>query len=775
MSLQARQIYEFGPFRIDTAERVLLREDTPVPLTPKAFDVLLLLVESHGHIVKKEEVMDRVWADSFVEEGNLKATVSIIRKALGETRGTRGYIETVARQGYRFKAAVTESSITGTLTVQERSRAIVTIEEETDAGDEAGIPVQSFLDAARSTITNKIGGAQLIETNAAESNRSGQHLTLRVRQQALRDVVLALACAVLCAFVAALLYRAVWHGSPAAFSHLKALRLTNSGNTLYAAISPDGKYVANVTEESGRQGLWIKLVATANGVQIIPTAEVEFKGLAFSRDPNFVYYTACARGDRSVGLFQVSVLGGPAKRLQENVDSPPTFAPDRNHYAFVRERKDLGVSTLIAANLEGEPERQLASRPLPDFLDYPAWSPDGKVIVCTVVYSGRQQVGLTAVDAKLGTETPFTSRTWPYIVQPKWLKDGSRLIIGALERSSRNFQLWRLAYPTAEVDRITDDYNDYEGVSVTDDGAALVTVQKSLISTVWTCNLAAPDRVQQITDTAGSFRDPVWTPTRRLVYSLAVNDKGDLWSMNADGSDQRQLTFDEASDSAPSLTPDGRRIVFCSDRMGSSDIWRCDIDGSNLKQLTHGGSDLSPQCSPDGQWVVYISVGRGHPTVWRVSIEGGEPVQLTSRPVRRVAVSPDGNWLACLDSSESAISPESPPAITIVSFTGGEVRRSLSLPSQFVQAREMRWTPNGQAIVLVARREGALNIWMQPIDGSAPRPLTKFKHNELLSFGLSRDGELVYSRGNWSKDAVLMSSSWQARPRFDVFEPNGSK
>lgn len=108
LSEQDKRNYAFGDFRLEATERVLLREGKPVPLTPKAFDVLLMLVEKHGHIVEKNELMDRVWADAFVEEGNLKATVSMIRRALGDGANEHVYVETVPRRGYRFIAAVTE-------------------------------------------------------------------------------------------------------------------------------------------------------------------------------------------------------------------------------------------------------------------------------------------------------------------------------------------------------------------------------------------------------------------------------------------------------------------------------------------------------------------------------------------------------------------------------------------------------------------------------------------------------------------------------------------
>jgi DNA-binding winged helix-turn-helix (wHTH) protein/TolB-like protein/Flp pilus assembly protein TadD len=101
--------YEFGRFRLKTAERVLLRDGELVPLTPKVFDILLTLVENGGQLVAKDDLMRRVWPSTFVEEGNLTQNVSLLRKALGETSDGVQFIETVPRRGYRFVAPTTES------------------------------------------------------------------------------------------------------------------------------------------------------------------------------------------------------------------------------------------------------------------------------------------------------------------------------------------------------------------------------------------------------------------------------------------------------------------------------------------------------------------------------------------------------------------------------------------------------------------------------------------------------------------------------------------
>jgi pimeloyl-ACP methyl ester carboxylesterase/DNA-binding winged helix-turn-helix (wHTH) protein len=109
-SKQARRFYAFGVFRLDAGERVLFDERGVVPLTPKAFDTLLVLVENSGHLLGKEELMRKVWPDSFVEENNLAQNISMLRKALGEEGGGQKYIETVPKRGYRFAAEVREDA-----------------------------------------------------------------------------------------------------------------------------------------------------------------------------------------------------------------------------------------------------------------------------------------------------------------------------------------------------------------------------------------------------------------------------------------------------------------------------------------------------------------------------------------------------------------------------------------------------------------------------------------------------------------------------------------
>src|SRR5262245_36120926 len=130
MSQQPRHIYEFGPFRLDEAEHLLLRDGKAVPLTPKAFDLLLALVERHGHLLEKEELLKKVWPSTFVEEANLASNISLLRKALGDGENGHRYIETAPKRGYRFVANVKKVvNERAELTVQERPGSQSTVAE----------------------------------------------------------------------------------------------------------------------------------------------------------------------------------------------------------------------------------------------------------------------------------------------------------------------------------------------------------------------------------------------------------------------------------------------------------------------------------------------------------------------------------------------------------------------------------------------------------------------------------------------------------------------
>ncbi len=129
MSNQGKELYEFGPFRLDPSRRLLLRENQPVPLQPKAFETLLALVRTSEQVILKDDLMKIVWPDTFVEESNLAQNVFVLRKALGETAGEHRYIVTIPGRGYRFAEKVRVIAVDDTLAVETHARTRLVIEE----------------------------------------------------------------------------------------------------------------------------------------------------------------------------------------------------------------------------------------------------------------------------------------------------------------------------------------------------------------------------------------------------------------------------------------------------------------------------------------------------------------------------------------------------------------------------------------------------------------------------------------------------------------------
>jgi DNA-binding winged helix-turn-helix (wHTH) protein len=167
MHTPTQRFYEFGPFRLETSERRLLRNGQPVALAAKLFDILLVLVENHGHLLEKNDLIHAVWSDSYVEEGNLTRSISTLRKALEDSESNPRYIETVPKHGYRFVANVNEWPLAGAeLILNERITASVVIEEESNGQSainvsEPGITFSPRLSPPSQLTRAAVGGEEL--------------------------------------------------------------------------------------------------------------------------------------------------------------------------------------------------------------------------------------------------------------------------------------------------------------------------------------------------------------------------------------------------------------------------------------------------------------------------------------------------------------------------------------------------------------------------------------------------------------------------------------
>jgi serine/threonine protein kinase/Tol biopolymer transport system component len=558
----------------------------------------------------------------------------------------------------------------------------------------------------------------------------------------------------------------------APFQAMKITRLTSDGTASAAAISADGRYVAYVLSNEGRQTLRMRQVATGSDLQVVPPAEGVCIGLTFSPNGDYLYYvTLQGRGasrpllesDAPGTLYQVPVLGGASRRLMTHVDSPVTFSPDGTKFAFVRASPDRGETALMVANADGSAEQRLAARTPPDVYlskgrvgSGPAWSPDGKVIACGVGRFAKQQV--VSVSAADGSEKPVGEQSWQFVGRLSWLPDGSGLVMMATDQRLSS-QLWQLSYPAGEVRRITNDLNNYSDVSLESDASSLVTVQTDATTQyLWVVALGeASDSAKKIVSASGTG-EVSWTPDGRLVYDARADGITNLWVANQDGTDQQQLTaFTNSINVRPNVSPDGRHIVFVSDRAGPRNIWRVDIDGTNPVRLTSGDIETWPTYSPDGHWVVYSTRVSGKHSLWKVTVDGGDPIQLTSNnfSISSSSVSPDGKLVVYSDRGERT---DSTARLVVVRFDGGASVKTFDLPPTVNLSTHARWSPDGRSLTYVDTRDGVSNVWSQPFEGGAPRKLTDFKSDGIFTFDWSRDGkQLALWRGRATRNVVLIS------------------
>ena len=169
MTQQIVSAYEFGPFRLVPSERHLLRDGQSVPLPPKAFDTLLILVQQSGHVLKKDELIQLVWPDAFVEDSNLNHYVSLLRRTLSPASSGDGYIETVRRYGFRFTADVREIiDEAGAVLVHRHTRTHVVFKEETHEEGKHSLIERSVADADEKTEASVPDGTHNAVTRSSE-------------------------------------------------------------------------------------------------------------------------------------------------------------------------------------------------------------------------------------------------------------------------------------------------------------------------------------------------------------------------------------------------------------------------------------------------------------------------------------------------------------------------------------------------------------------------------------------------------------------------------
>jgi Tol biopolymer transport system component len=491
------------------------------------------------------------------------------------------------------------------------------------------------------------------------------------------------------------------------------------------------------------------------GRSALPADAVNYTGLTFSPDGNYIYFVRSNKTNLLYSdLFQMPVLGGTPRPLIHNVDAPVSFSPDGRQFAFVRGVPDKNLAHLLVAQADGSGERLLASMQAVIAQGYffgPACSPDGKTIaIATTEVAGGIRGVVSAIRVS-DRERDVIYESPNAVGQVRWLADGSGLL-AAVADPSQGFrgQLWHITFPGAEARRFTNDLMDYQlaSLDLTRDRRTLVTIESRTSADLWVAPSGDASSARQITAGGPAVSSLSWLPDGRIVYG---NSNGELFALRPDGSNRTVLAPGQSNNYLPTACGDGPYIVFQAYRNEKVNLWRMNADGSSLVQLTDEGFAAVPSCSPDGKWILHIV--SGDQSLWRIPVDGGTPTQLNihDRNSPRSRVSPDGKLVAYM---AWGAAPSSPNVLTVAPFDGGPPLYKFDLPAG---AGGFGWAPAEKALDYFLTRGGISNIYRQPLGGGQPRQITNFQSGQIFSFDWSHDGkQLAVARGTTSQDAILM-------------------
>jgi DNA-binding winged helix-turn-helix (wHTH) protein/Tol biopolymer transport system component len=729
--------YEFGVFRLEVSTRSLYRAGEFVPLTPKVLETLLVLVEDAGKVVTKDELMQRVWPDAFVEEGSIANNISILRKTLNLDFPGEGPIATIARRGYRFTAEVSLRSATAEITLR--------------------APAPSATPASVPTID---------DAPAATTIRDAPRLPTPIVGAKQTRVLIAgasLLVFILVALVAGFVL--LERGRTYPFAHVTMERLTHSGDVYTAAISPDGRFIVTELRDNGKYGLWLRNTATGSITPVVASSDLEIFDLTFSRDGNFIYFRRNLDLTTELrSLFRVPVLGGTPVEIVRNIDTNPAFSPDEKRMAYLVWNTEPGKYQVMVADADGTNPRVIFTGLLPA-PDDPAWasSSDGDfVVVCVRVRDGVQGE-LAAIDVNTGSLHIFYTGN-SAMRTPQWLPGGKGLLVRYGGPEEGHWQIGYVSYPAGKFHPVTTDTNSYSsGISTTADGAAFVTTQRDFTDDVYVMPIGSqqtgPVRAifsgQRLTGIA-------WTRQGRLLTSA----EGRLLRFLPQGGEPEVLVSEPAFRVNTPAQCGDERIVFrgaYADR--GAGIWRSGPNGADRQQVTSGTFDWDPICSPDGEWLVFADRSQKN-SVKRLAVGGGSAAAATTvtTVVDALAfadsfdLSPNGHWLVAdvIQLAVTSPEPEEFDVWRVVDMTTGKVARDIRPVPR--GARLPRFTQDNKAFAYVLYEQGVEKLFLQPLDGSPGHVMAAF-HNvdRLEDFRFSPDGKsIAVIRKHNTQDVVLI-------------------
>jgi Tol biopolymer transport system component/DNA-binding winged helix-turn-helix (wHTH) protein len=579
--------YRFGPFVLDPASRLLLREEQPVPITTKVFETLVVLVENRGRVVTKDELLLRLWPNTTVEEANLAQNISTLRKALQDNPKDHRYVATIPGRGYSFVAAVTEIA-----------------KQQNMAGPSAN----------EETSVNKLPAPAVSAANTLPPTSS------------LRTVVRWVAPVLLIAIAAFFYFRTISR-SPDFYSSVPLTSYV--GSEICPSFAPDGERVAFAWngEKQDNYDIYVKQIGEGTLLRLTNDPKPDLSP-AWSPDGRTIAFLRLNSDEKGEILLMPSVAAGPARSLA-SVTAPLTFYPQSKFIAWSPDGKWLvvsdgpyygGVMSLFLLSVETGEKRRITSPPNQyDDID-PAFSLDRRHLAFAR-YAGAAGASSDLYVLKLSPDLqpdgPAERLTFynRHLASPVWASDGRSILFTRTELAG-NHGIWRINLSGRKTEPLPISADSSSALDLSRRGRRLVYTREISNTNVWAVDLPPPK------SKSGSSMNPKpWT----------ASTLGTVGAAN------------------PQFSPDGRHVAFQSDSSGRVEIWISDRDGSHARQLTHMGAIVSgfARWSPDGKNIVFHSRPKGLASLYVISAEGGAARPLDAREVDETGPSwsHDGKWI----------------------------------------------------------------------------------------------------------------------------------
>ena len=596
-----------------------------------------------------------------------------------------------------------------------------------------------------------------IEAGASAAGDSTAFLPRRGRYSSLRWLFAVAVLLVVLAVPAFYYFRQTPPAAPPiSFANMTLRKLSQSGDIIYAQITPDGKSIIYIQfDETEGRSLWIRRIDDRSALPLISKGIRQFwGGIGVSPDGSQIYYVLADENARFGTLYRISSLGGAPRKLVENVNDVGGVSPDGQRVVFVRYSDKMQILSVGAA--DGGDERLVYTGSEKELFRDPQFSADGKSVFFSRrrITDGKTSWTLLEVPAAGGAAREVFSSNGQRIGELAVLKDGRGLIVNKTDDVSKLSQLYFVSLPDGREQRLTNDLNSYHGVSVSDDGSVIAATQNHTTRDIWAGRDAKS--LRRVTSESIVYSTASFTPDgASIVYDALDNNRPMVWIMNADGSGAQQLTPNDSFNSEPQVSPDGRYIVFTSDRTGENKIWRMNLDGSNPTLLTDvAGPAFSPVVSPDSQTVYFQWIRNNDQVLGKIPLAGGEASeQQPSFGDNLWSLSPDGKQVASTFFDEA--SNQFKVRVRPVGET--EPSKIFNIPASYI----LEWTPDSKNLLyrsLDTTPEMFSIVWQQPLEGGAPVQFLSVKPDRVTHLSQSADGkQILIVRSRTSTDAVMLT------------------